>query len=95
VAKACGRPKSAAAAAAAVAAVAPGDWWVEVLRFYSAKDLREVAKACGRPVTLPADFQLGHELLRGMAHEHWPMRDVQGGRTGGRYGASLLQVTST
>jgi hypothetical protein len=51
---------------------------VELLRFYSAKDLREVAKACGRPVTLPADFQLGHELLRGMTHEHWPMRDVQG-----------------
>lgn len=51
---------------------------MELLRFYSAKDLRELAKTAGHPVHLPSDFQLSHELLRSMQHEHWPMRQVQG-----------------
>jgi hypothetical protein len=70
---------AAAGAAASTAAVPTGDWWVELLRFYSAKDLRELAKGCGQAVHLPPDFQLSYELLRGMRHEHWPMRQVQGG----------------
>jgi hypothetical protein len=48
------------------------------MRFYSAKDLRELAKSAAQPVHMPPDFQLSYELLRGMQHEHWPMRAVQG-----------------
>lgn len=51
---------------------------MELLRFYSAKDLRELAKSAGQAVHLPPDFQLSYELLRGMQHEHWAMRQVQG-----------------
>lgn len=61
---------------------------MELLRFYSAKDLRELAKGCGQAVHLPPDFQLSYELLRGMSHEHWPMRQVQGGWVGAREGRS-------
>ena len=59
-------------------ACAAGEWWVEVLRFYSCKDLRELAKTSGQPVHLPPDFQLSYELVRGLQHEHLPLRQVQG-----------------
>jgi len=65
-------------ACADVCANVSGEWWVELLRFYSAKDLRELAKTCGQPVHLPPDFQLSYELLRGIQHEHWPMKQLQG-----------------
>jgi hypothetical protein len=71
------------------AAACAGDWWVELLRFYSAKDLRELAKTCGQPVHLPPDYQLSYELLRGLSHEHWPMRAVQGVRVGGVAGGGV------
>jgi hypothetical protein len=29
---------------------APGVWWVELLPYYSATDLRMVAQVCGRPM---------------------------------------------
>jgi hypothetical protein len=51
---------------------------VEVLRFYSSKELRLLAKAADARLHLPPDFQLSYELLRGMAHEHVRLRQVQG-----------------
>lgn len=55
-----------------------GEWWLELLRFYSTKELRLLAKAADCKLHLPADFHLSYELLRGMTHEHVPMRLVQG-----------------
>jgi hypothetical protein len=55
-----------------------GEWWVELLRFYSSKELRLLAKAADARLHLPPDFQLSYELLRGMAHEHVRLRQVQG-----------------
>ncbi|WIA21106.1 hypothetical protein OEZ85_005424 [Tetradesmus obliquus] len=55
-----------------------GEWWVELLRFYSSKELRPLAKAADARLHLPPDFQLSYELLRGMAHEHVRLRQVQG-----------------
>ncbi|WIA41396.1 hypothetical protein OEZ86_004982 [Tetradesmus obliquus] len=54
------------------------EWWVELLRFYSSKELRLLAKAADTRLHLPPDFQLSYELLRGMAHEHVRLRQVQG-----------------
>jgi hypothetical protein len=51
---------------------------VELLRFYSSKELRLLAKAADARLHLPPDFQLSYELLRGMAHEHVRLRQVQG-----------------
>jgi hypothetical protein len=55
-----------------------GEWWVELLRFYSSKELRLLAKAADARLHLPPDFQLSYELLRGMAHEHVRLRQVKG-----------------
>ena len=51
---------------------------MELLRFYSTKELRLLAKAADCKLHLPADYQLSYELLRGMTHEHVPMKSVQG-----------------
>lgn len=53
-----------------------GEWCVELLRFYAAADLRARARAAGRPLALPPDFSLRHELLRGIAHQHVPLARV-------------------
>ena len=51
---------------------------MELLRFYSSKELRLLAKAADARLHLPPDFQLSYELLRGMEHEHVRLRQVQG-----------------
>jgi hypothetical protein len=69
---------STADATGLLCSVAAGEWWVELLRFYSSKELRLLAKAADARLHLPPDFQLSYELLRGMAHEHVRLRQVQG-----------------
>ncbi len=55
-----------------------GTWWLEHCQFYTAAQAEAAAAAAGRPLTLPAGFDRGCELLKAVERQYAPLGDVAG-----------------
>ena len=55
-----------------------GEWWVECCRFFSARDIGQLAAEKNRSIPLPFGFDKRCEMLRGVSRLHYPASDVTG-----------------